>query len=134
MSHAVLLGTLSLVTDGEVTEGAGRARGWIPSGKQGNAAKLSISNPAGGEAPSSASVPMGREAACAGVGAEHPKPPLEAQGRCPRNPGNVCPCPGLLMEGVSFFSHFLLFWQRWSQVAQLSNNCLCTAAHTAHGK
>lgn len=39
------------------------------------------------------------------------------------------------VRGSFFFFPFLfLFWQRWSQVAQLSNNCLCTAAHTACGK
>lgn len=101
MSHTELLGTLSLVTDGEVTEGAGRARGWIPSGKQGNAAKLSISSPAGGEALSSASVPTGREAAYAGVGAEHRKPSLEVQGV----PGAHLPLSWTAHRGGIFFFH-----------------------------
>lgn len=104
MSHTELLGTLSLVTDGEVTEGAGRARGWIPSGKQGNAAKLSISNPAGGEAPSSESVPTGGEAAYAGVGAEHSKPSLEVQGV----PGARLPLSWAAHRGGIFFFTLLI--------------------------
>lgn len=104
MSHTELLGTLSLVTDGEVTEGAGRARGWIPSGKQGNAAKLSISNPAGGEAPSSVSVPMGREAAYAGVGAESANLPWKSRGaRGTSAPVLDCSSRGYLFFHTSYY-------------------------------
>lgn len=43
--------------------------------------------------------------------------------------------PGLPDKvGILLFPLLFPFWQCWSQVAQLSNNCLCTAAHTACGK
>lgn len=79
-----------------------------------------------GPAAAGGAMPMGsgpRWASCTGRGG----------GRCPQHPGDRAVPPGPRGRGP-YFVCVLLFWQRRSQVAQLSNNCLCTAAHTARGK
>lgn len=78
---------------------------------------------------------------------EHPCASLSLRaegGSTPNFPWKTGFSPGVVLSlfpgaapqgwGDPFFPLPFLFWQRWSQVAQLSNKCLCTAAHTACGK